>query len=482
MSAVKVLASLTALPRLMFYTSIVWLFSAGAVGLAMVAGHLTRAYLPAAYYQLMTYHGVVAAFGGLFQLMAALSLLRAGICEGKPVRGAIYTALYIALNLGIALIIASIAMGVRTSYTLMFPLPAVGAFMGLWSPTALSLFVWGVVLVLASIIVLYIAALAKLLFFGPSNSELAVERFMGNLSPVGMFGMIPYLFMVVITGTPIFVTAFLIGLGLIGALSLQTISWGLHPVNFNYLFWIFAHNLMEAMGIMALASVYWLIARYTLSYQAEGVPRLYSERLAVLAILFYSTAAVMAFPHHIFTMPSQPIGLSYTGQLASWLTGFGAAFSVFNVLATIYRYGIRITPASLATLLGFAIYIVDGFFAMQLGTVGWAFRLHGTYGATAHLMTILIAVLLIWIGAGYHSHVLLTGKKILDKVAYVHVVLTAVGALGLFYTMAAMGALGIPRRTYPLEAPPELVALLLIFGIVLAVGQVAYIVSFIKRK
>jgi cytochrome c oxidase subunit 1 len=472
------LEDLTRYPRLMVLTSLAWFLAGGAAGLLMVLAHLTGFLRIHEYPVLLTFHGTAMAFGGLFQLMMGLSLLRIGFCYGKPLRGLLVRASYILLNVGMALIaIAVLAFGVRTSYTLMFPLPAVGAVKGLWSMEGLTVFVWGVVLVLLVIVGLYPAALARLMFTGKTEEALVLERFMGTLNPSGMAGMLPYIFIMPPLGSAITVGAVAIGLALLGMISLGSIGWTLSPMNFNYPFWIFAHNLMEAMGIMAIASVYWLIPRYTAS-EEQKARSLYSERLGILAIVFYSTAAIMAFPHHLFTMPSsQPQGLSYVGQIASWLTGFGAAFSVFNVLATAYVFGLRLTPASLAAMLGFGVYVADGFLAMQLGTIGWAYRLHGTYAATAHLMTILLAVALVWIGALYHSFKLLFGKPEDTRLAYLHVLLTAVAAIGLLYTMAFMGAEGAPRRTYPLPVGAAGVLPLLVFGVLLAAGQVAFLLQ-----
>jgi cytochrome c oxidase subunit 1 len=150
---------------------------------------------------------------------------------------------------------------------------------------------------------------------------------------------------------------------------------------------------------------------------------------------------------------------------------------VFNVLATAYVFGLRLTPASLAAMLGFGVYVTDGFLAMQLGTIGWAYRLHGTYAVTAHLMTILLAVALVWIGALYHSFRLLFGKPEDTRLAYLHVLLTAVAAIGLLYTMAFMGAEGAPRRTYPLPVGAAGVLPLLVFGALLVAGQVAFLLQ-----
>lgn len=474
------LSLITKVPRLMFYTSLGWFLGGGAAGLLMVLSHLTKATSISSYYELLTLHGVLMTFGGLFQLMMSLSLLRAGACYGKPVRGVAVLSSYILLNAGLLLLLTGVLNGVRVTYTLMFPLPAVGMFKGLWGFEPLTAFVWGVAAVLAVVVFLYPASLARIIWGGKSKEALLYERFMGTLSPSGMASMLPYIFILPPLGTPILLAALLIGLALLGAVALPTISWFLNSVNFNYLFWPWAHNLMEAMGIMALGTVYWIVPRYTSEEQRE--PRLYSERLGIFAILFYTSAAIFAFPHHLYTMSStQPIGLSYAGQLASWLTGFGAAFSVFNVSATGWRYGLRATPATLAVLSGFALYITDGFLAMQLGTIGWGFRLHGTYFATAHLMTILLAVTLIWIGAMYHSHFLLTGRREDRRLAYLHIVLTAIAGFGLMYSMAFLGVSGLPRRAYPwpLDAGPAGV-LLILFGAMLAAGQAAFVASLLR--
>ena len=474
------LSSLTLLPRLMFYTALAWFLAGGAAGLLMALFHVTGAAAVPAYYEALTVHGILMTFGGVFQLMAGLSLLRAGFCYGKPIRGLLFLSLYLLLNISLAMLLASALAGVRVTYTLMFPLPAAGAFKGLWSIDMLTLFVWGVVLLLIAIIALYPASLAKILFFGKTKEQLVMERFMGTLSPSGMASMLPFIFVVPPIGAPILATAALIGAALLGVIPLTGISWFLEAVNFNYLFWPWAHNLMEAMGIMAIGTVYWIIPRYTADVERE--PRLYSEKLGIFAIIFYTVAAAFAFPHHLFTMSStQPIGLSYVGQLASWLTGFGAAFSVFNILATGWRYGLKIRPASLAVLLGFSLYVTDGFLAMQLGTIGWNYRLHGTYYVTAHLMTILIAVTLIWIGAVYHHFQLLRGRGDDEKLSYLHIILTTVAGFGLMYVMATMGVGGVPRRAYPIPFAADIqITLLTAFGALLALAQAIFIANLVR--
>jgi cytochrome c oxidase subunit 1 len=88
-----------------------------------------------------------------------------------------------------------------------------------------------------------------------AGQALVFEKFMGTLNPYGMAGMLPYIFIIPPIGAAITLAALLIGTALLGLVPLSSIGWALQCLNFNYSFWIFAHNLMEAMGIMAISTV-----------------------------------------------------------------------------------------------------------------------------------------------------------------------------------------------------------------------------------
>jgi hypothetical protein len=58
-----------------------------------------------------------------------------------------------------------------------------------------------------------------------------------------------------------------------------------------------------------------------------------------------------------------------------------------------------------------------------------------------------------------------------------------VAALGLLYTMAATGGLGIPRRAYPLPlTDPTYAVVLLLFAAKLALRQAASLIQLIRPK
>ncbi|MFN3928546.1 MAG: cbb3-type cytochrome c oxidase subunit I, partial [Thermoflexus sp.] len=396
------------------------------------------------------------------------------------------------LNGGLILLALANLLGFAPSYTLMYPLPTSGVARGLWSREALILAFIGIALLLLAVLYLYPAALAREMFGRLLPSQMQWRRLW---SDPGMLGMSAYIGLMPVLGLPVFLLAaviFLVVLGLLRPEQLPawcraSLSGGpaelspeVDPWPFNLAFWLFAHNLMEAMGIMALAAVYTLVPLYT----RVATPRLYSPRMGVLAVGLYSLSAIPAFGHHLYTMISTPPPAApLLAQSASWLTGFAAAFTAFNVGATLWQDGLRPQPAILLVLGGFLLYLMDGFVALQLATRAWNLRLHGTLYVTAHTMTILIAVGMIWLGMLYHHHPILRGWILEARQGYLHGGLTFLSALGMFYTMLVAGSAGVPRRAYPWPMGGTAYgAALMLFGLLFALAQLVLLRNLLRRK
>jgi cytochrome c oxidase subunit 1 len=104
-----------------------------------------------------------------------------------------------------------------------------------------------------------------------------------------------YALVMPILGLPVFLFAIVVFLVALDLISPETIPLATSPRSFSVAFWLFAHNLMEAMGIMTLGALYALVPRYTRS------GKLYSPRLAAVAMVRYTMAAIPAFGHHLYT-------------------------------------------------------------------------------------------------------------------------------------------------------------------------------------
>lgn len=461
-------------------TGLLWLALGGLAGLVLpsLRAVSTDSLTLRLYAATVTVHGVAMVFGGLFQLMAGTCLLHgramSGQVEGWSSR--LPTVLYGATNGGLLLLAVSLLGGFAPSYVLVYPLPLVGVEANLWSRWALIVALLGVALVLLAVNYLYPAALARSIF----GRLIPSRRQLHALAPdPGSLGMTIYAIVMPVLGLPVVVFAAIVFLVAIGFIDQQTLRFATDARNFSVAFWLFAHNLMEAMGIMALGALYALVPRYT------RVGRLYSPRLAVIAMVLYTMAAIPAFGHHLYTwVTGNPESLQNVSRATSWATGFVAAgLTAFNLALTLWRHGLRLHPAPLFLLGGFVLYLIDGFVALELSTPAWNLRLHGTLYATAHTMTILTAVLLVFLGVTYHYYPALRERTLDARLGFLHAGISFAAALAMFFTLLSGGVAGLPRRAYPWFPGEGIYAVpIVLFGLLFALGQLVFAYNLLRTE
>jgi cytochrome c oxidase subunit 1 len=465
-------------PALMILTSFVWLAVAGLLGVAMPI--IQRFDLGAElFYMALTAHGAALAFPFAFQLMVGASLHRAAGCLGKPVTGLLPALIYLSMNVGGALLTVAILMGFSISYIVMFPLPIVGVENGQWSYGALVIGFTGLGLALFSMIVFFPVHVLKTAFFGDKREELILSE--RSINDPGMLGMVLGSLVLLIMGTPLLITATYILIALYGIIPLGAVAWATEPVLFQFVFFTFAHNLMEAMAVMVIGGIYATLPLYL----ADGTRKLYSNRLANTALWILVITSFSSFFHHFITLfPNQPATLAYHGNVMSWGTGMGAALGLFTILATIWKHGVIKSPGLMAALMGFMIYILDGASAMVTSNVAWSFQLHGTMWQSGHTMTVLVAMSLMWMGLIYHHYPVITSRVLDDKLGYWFVSLFTVGAFGSALAMLAGGAAGMPRRFADWAQGGWMVYgdLIQLFGLFMAAGLVVYAANFMKSR
>lgn len=434
------LEELNSWPALMIMSAFIWLSVAIFLGIAMpitqIFGLETNLY-----YQALTAHGAAMSFPFVFQLMVGVGLHRAGGCLGKPVTGPLVILFYWFMNFGGVLFAIAVLGGLKISYAVMFPLPVVGVETGQWDLWTVIVGFTGIALILISVIILYPVQVIKMLFFDEAREELVLSP--RTLKDPGMLGMAMAAFVLLIMGMPLIIVASAVLLALYGILPMAAVTWAVDPMVFQFVFYIFAHNLMEAMAIMVISAVYATLPLYL----ADGTRKLYSDRIANLALWILLISSVTSFFHHFFTMfPALPAALSYHGNIMSWATGVGAALTIFTVVATIWKHGIRPESGLMAVLMGFVLYIMDGVSAIVTSTVAWSFQLHGTMWQSGHTMAVLISMSMMWIGVFIHHYPVMTGRTLSKSIGSWFVGLYTIGAMGLAYSFLAAGAAGMPRR------------------------------------
>ncbi len=465
-------------PAAMIMASFIWFSVAVLLGISLPLTQMLG--LDASlFYTAITAHGAAMAFPYVFQLMMGVGLHRAAGCMGKPVSGWIPAAAFWCMNIGGILFTIAILGGLKISYAVMYPLPIVGVETGQWAMWTVVLGFTGIAGILLTVILLYPVQVIKMLFFDREREELVLNR--RKLGDPGMLGMAMAAFVLLIMGTPLLIVASAVLLALYGIVPMAWIGWATDPMVFQFVFYIFAHNLMEAMAIMIISAVYATLPLYL----ADGTRKLYSDKMANLALWILLLTSVTSFFHHFFTMfPALPSALSYHGNIMSWGTGVGAAVTIFTVTMTIIKHGLRPEAGVMAVLMGFTLYILDGVSAIVTSNVAWSFQLHGTMWQAGHTMAVLIAMSMMWLGVLLHHYPVLTGRVLDAARGKWFVILFTVGAMGVNWSFLAAGAAGMPRRFASWNQEGWMVYgyLILIFGICLALSMVVFLVDVSKAR
>ena len=472
------LEEINAWPALMIMSSFVWLVVAGLLGLVMPATQIFDLGTDH-FYTTLTLHGAALTFPFSFQLMMGVGLHRSGGCVGKAITGWLPALTWLTMNLGAAILTVAVLMGLKVSVVVMFPLPLVGAQMGVWSMESVIVGFTGIYLVLACMILCYPLLVLKMMFFGKKRAELVLSE--RSLNEPGMLGMLLSAATLLLTGLPLVVVGTTLLLALYKILPMSLAAWAADPVVFQYTFYLFAHNLMEAMALMVASAMYATLPLYL----ADGSRKLSSEKLANLALWILLVTSVTSGLHHFITFyPNQPAALSYWGNIMSWGTGLGAAVSIFTILATIWQHGLKAEPGVIAVLVGWALYILDGASAIVTSNITWTYQLHGTMWQSGHFMTVILSMSLMWMGVLYHHYPVLTGRKLDTALGYLFVKMVTVGGLGAAIVMLAGGAAGMPRRYADWHPEGWMLYgnLILLFGLILGASFAVYFYNLMKSR
>ncbi len=472
------LEEINAWPALMIMSSFVWLVVAGLLGLVMPATQLFDLGSDH-FYTTLTLHGAALTFPFSFQIMMGVGLHRSGGCVGKAITGWLPALAWLSMNLGAAILTVAVLMGLKVSVVVMFPLPLVGAQMGIWSMESVIIGFTGIYLVLACMILFYPLLVLKMMFFGKKRAELVLSE--RSLNEPGMLGMLLAAATLLLTGLPLVVVGTTLVLALYKVIPMSLAAWAADPVVFQYTFYLFAHNLMEAMALMVASAMYATLPLYL----ADGSRKLYSEKLANLALWVLLVTSVTSGLHHFITFyPNQPAALSYWGNIMSWGTGIGAAISIFTILATIWQHGLKPEPGIIAVLIGWALYILDGASAIVTSNIAWTYQLHGTMWQSGHFMTVVLSMSLMWMGVLYHHYPVLTGRKLDAGLGNLYIKLMTVGSFGAAIVMLAGGAAGMPRRFADWHPQGWMLYgnLILVFGLIIGASFAVYFYNLMKSR
>lgn len=410
--------------------------------LMMLAGVVLRAAQgatinlpPEVFYQIMTLHGAgmvgIAGFAGAAVLWYFLR-------QYVRLNGKVLWLNYFIFLAGVVLILASILIGgFAGAWTFLYPLPAQS--MGLWSSTAATAYMLGLLVIGTGFLLLYLdIGIALIKRYGGLGRALGVPMMFGaKVDPSHPTTVVAGTMVLIVNFTGIAAGAVVLALCLF---NLWQPEYKLDPLLIKNLIYFFGHVFINATIYSGVVAVYELLPKYTGRPWNVSKPFLYAWGAATLMVL-------AVYPHHLMMDFVMPPWMLVMGQVLSYLSGIPVlAITAYGALTIVYRSGIRWDAASacmLIAMFGWAGGVIP---AVIDGTLTVNKVMHNTMWVPGHFhFYLLLGLLPMVIGVCYYlsNNRENGGKPLVDTAA---LAVYFFGAMGLILAFLAGGADSVPRR------------------------------------
>ncbi|MFB6182993.1 MAG: cytochrome c oxidase subunit I [Haloarculaceae archaeon] len=254
------------------------------------------------------------------------------------------------------------------------------------------------------------------------------------------------------------------------------------PLLWQHLFWFFGHPevyilVLPPMGIVSLV-----------------IPKFAGRKLFGFKFVVYSTLAigVLSFgvwAHHMFTTGMDP-RLRASFMAVSIAIAIPSAVKTFNWITTMWNGRLRLTAPMLFCIGFVSNFIIGGVTGVFLAAVPVDQILHDTYYVVGHFHYIVMGAIGFAAFAGlYYWYPIYTGRMYQRTLAKWHFWLSMVGTNLTFFSMLALGYLGMPRRyaTYDFNAAVAPLAQMQLFhqlatlgATILLIGQMIFVWNFVN--
>ena len=339
---------------------------------------------------------------------------------------------------GVVLILASILIGgFAGAWTFLYPLPAQS--MGLWSPTAATAYMLGLLVIGTGFLLLYLdIGIALIKRYGGLGRALGVPMMFGaKVDPSHPTTVVAGTMVLIVNFTGIAAGAVVLVLCLF---NLWQPAFKLDPLLIKNLIYFFGHVFINATIYSGVVAVYELLPKYTGRPWNVSKPFLYAWGAATLMVL-------AVYPHHLLMDFVMPPWMLVMGQVLSYLSGIPVlAITAYGALTIVYRSGIRWDVASacmLIAMFGWAGGVIP---AVIDGTLMVNKVMHNTMWVPGHFhFYLLLGLLPMVIGVCYYlsNNRENGGKPLVDTAA---LAIYFFGGMGLILAFLAGGADSVPRR------------------------------------
>jgi cytochrome c oxidase subunit 1 len=249
------------------------------------------------------------------------------------------------------------------------------------------------------------------------------------------------------------------------------------PILFQHLFWFLGHPEVYIVILPAMGMVSEILA-------VHSRKPIFGYKAMIFSILGITVLGFIVWAHHMFMAGINPFVASIF-TLFTLLIAIPSAVKVFNWLATLWRGNIKINPPSMFAIGFVSMFISGGLTGIWLGNSTIDIQLHDTYFVVAHFHIVMGIAAFFGMYAGiYHWFPRMFGRMMNETMAYIHFVVTFVGAYLIFWPMHFLGLAGVPRRYYSFNEfaafsqYSSLNKIISLAAIVVFLGQFIFVVNF----
>lgn len=240
---------------------------------------------------------------------------------------------------------------------------------------------------------------------------------------------------------------------------------------YTVLFWFWGHPIVYIAILPYFGLMYELIPRFT------GA-KIYSYSSGVWGLGFLLILSELVWGHHLL---NSGLGIAWNVffESASFLVVIPSAITVFNYIATLWTAEkIRLTTPMLFVLNGIVDFIIGGITGVIQSDQGINEQVHGTYWVTAHFHFIFIGITLgIALAAFYVLFPTFSGGRTYNvRLARWHFYFTTVGAYIMSFAWSIGGFIGMPRAVagyFPFFQSYQDAAIL--GGVIIGIGQAIFL-------
>jgi cytochrome c oxidase subunit 1 len=236
-------------------------------------------------------------------------------------------------------------------------------------------------------------------------------------------------------------TSFFLPTGLVVSGSPIAATGGGSPLLWQHLFWFLAHPEVYVLILPAFGIVAEVIANITRK-------PLWGYRGMVGAALFMGGMSFLVWAHHMFLTGMGPT-MSAFFQVTTMIISIPSVILLSSLFLSLHGGSIRFTVPGVFALAFLPMFGIGGLTGLPLGLAASDIPLHDTYYVIGHFHYVVAPGTLFALFAGiYYWFPKATGRRLNDRLGYVHFAGSLIGMNGIFLPMFIQGLAGVNRRLY----------------------------------